>query len=354
MLKDLNDRALEIFKHLVDVYCESGTPVGSRLLSERLNNSLSAATVRLVMSQLEASGLLVSPHTSAGRIPTERGLRLFIDGLLQVGSLDQDEEKYFQRHCGQGETITKLLENATNTLSGLTQCAGLVMAPKEDGALKHIDFVRLSTTEALVVLVLASGHVENRLMSIPAGLPSSSLVQAANYLNASLTGKTMKEARCLIIEDLDTRQQELDILSQHVIEAGLGYWQDLSGKRTFLLRGQAQLLNNVQHLEDLERMRCLFEELETQENLLKLVDASIDGNGVQIYIGSENELFNASGFSMVVTPYKGHNEQLLGAIGVIGPRHINYARIVPMVDYTGKMISKFLGSKRSDKKHRRL
>ena len=342
MLKDLNNRALEIFRHLVDVYCENGLPVGSRLLSERLNKTLSAASIRHVMAQLESSGLLVSPHTSAGRIPTERGLRLFIDGLLQVGQLEKSEEEHFREHCRQGETIAKLLENATSALSGLTQCAGLVTAPKEDGALKHIDFVRLSPTEALVVLVLASGHVENRLMSLPPGLPSSSLVQAANYLNATLTGKTMNEARRLILEELTFRQQELDTLSQQVIEAGLGHWQDFAGQQTFLLRGQAHLFNNIQHLEDLERMRSLFEELETQENLLKLVDASIEGDGVQIYIGSENDLFSAAGFSMVVSPYKGKGEQILGAIGVIGPRHINYARIVPMVDYTAKMINKFL------------
>lgn len=342
MSKDLNDRALEIFRHLVDVYCESGIPVGSRLLSERLNRTLSAATIRHVMAQLEASGLLFSPHTSAGRIPTEKGLRLFIDGLLQVGQLHSEEEQYFQQQCRQGESVTKLLETATSTLSGLTECAGLVTAPKEDGALRHIDFVRLSSTEALVVLVLESGHVENRLMTLPPGLPSSSLVQAANYLNATLIGKTMQEARCAIFEDLTSRRQELDTLSQHVIEAGLGQWQDFLGQKTFLLKGQAQLFNNIQHREDLAHMRRLFEELEAQENLLKLVDASIEGDGVQIYIGSENDLFSASGFSMVVTPYRGHKEQVLGAIGVIGPRHINYARIVPMVDYTGKMISKFL------------
>lgn len=342
MLKDLNDRALEIFRHLVDVYCESGLPVGSRLLSERLNKSLSAASIRHVMAQLEASGLLVAPHTSAGRIPTERGLRLFIDGLLHVGQLEREEEKRFRSHCSQGETVNQLLENATQALSGLTECAGLVTAPKEDGALKHIDFVRLSSQEALVVLVLASGHVENRLMSLPPGLPSSSLVQAANYLNATLTGKTMGEARRLIMEELTSRKKELDALSQQVIEAGLGHWQEFSGQKTFLLRGQAHLFNNIQHLDDLERMRRLFEELETQENLLKLVDASIEGNGVQIYIGSENDLFSATGFSMIVSPYKGKDEQILGAIGVIGPRHLNYARIVPMVDYTAKMINKFL------------
>lgn len=347
MLKDLNNRALEIFRHLVDVYCESGAPVGSRLLSERLNKTLSAATIRHVMAQLESAGLLLSPHTSAGRIPTERGLRLFIDGLLQVGQLEESQEKQLQAQCPQGETLAKLLENATHTLSGLTQCAGLVMAPKEDGALKHIDFVRLSSQEALVVLVLASGHVENRLMALPPGLPSSSLIQAANYLNATLTGKTMEEARRLILEELDFRKQELDALSHQVIEAGLGHWQEFSGQKTFLLRGQAHLFKTVQHLDDLERMRSLFEELETQENLLKLVEASIEGDGVQIYIGSENDLFSATGYSMVVSPYKGKEGRLLGAIGVIGPRHINYARIVPMVDYTAKMINKFLENRSS-------
>lgn len=342
MIQDLNDRALEIFRHLVDVYCEKGLPVGSRLLSERLNNSLSSATIRHVMAQLESCGLLVSPHTSAGRIPSERGLRLFIDGLLQLGPLDREDEQRFKDQCQQGETVSKLLESATNALSGLTECAGLVTAPKEDGALKHVDFVRLSPTEALVVLVFESGHVENRVMSLPPGLPSSSLVQAANYLNATLIGKTMQEVRHLIRDEVSFRQQELDNLSQQVIQAGLGHWQDFSGQPTFLVKGQAHLFNKVQHVEELKRMRDLFEQLESHENLLKIVDASIAADGVQIYIGSENDLFSASGFSMIVSPYRGKNEQILGAIGVIGPRHINYARIVPMVDYTAKMVSKFL------------
>lgn len=342
MIKDLNERALEIFRHLVDAYCEKGLPVGSRLIAERLNKSLSSATIRHVMAQLESCGLLVSPHTSAGRIPSERGLRLFIDGLLQIGTLDKKDEQRFKEQCQQGETVSKLLESATHALSGLTQCAGLVTAPKEDGALKHIEFARLSTTEALVVLVFESGHVENRVMSLPPGLPSSSLIQAANYLNATLIGKTMAEVRHLISDEVALRQQELDDLSQHVIKSGLSHWNDSSGQPTFLVKGQAHLFNKVHHVEELKRMRGLFEQLESHENLLKLVDASIEADGVQIYIGSENDLFSASGFSMVVSPYRGRNEQILGAIGVIGPQHINYARIVPMVDYTAKMISKFL------------
>jgi heat-inducible transcriptional repressor len=341
MLRDLNARAIEVFRHLVEVYCESGEPVGSRLLSERLGERLSPATIRHVMAQLEEYGLLFSPHTSAGRLPTEVGLRFFVDGLLQVGELSVDERLHLEESCRQ-DSMTRLLERATETLSGLTRCVGLVLAPKEEAPLKHIEFVRLSLQEALVVLVFASGQVENRVVALPAGLPTSCLVEATNYLNAKLVGLTMAEAKRLLFEEYLHRQAELDMLSQSVIEAGLGEWRGPVGDETFIFKGQAHLLDNIQHIDELERMRLLFEELETKRSLMKLLDASIEAEGVQIFMGTDSDLFRMSGCSLVASPYTGQNGRVLGAIGVIGPRHLNYARIVPIVDYTAKMMSRLL------------
>lgn len=345
MLKDLNARTVEVFRHLVDVYCQSGEAVGSRLLSQRLGGNLSSATIRHVMSQLEDVGLLFSPHTSAGRMPTEMGLRLFVDGLLQVGELGEQERFHLEKGCRQ-DSVSRLLETATQTLSGLTRCVGLVIAPKEEAPLKHIEFIRVSAHEALVVLVFASGHVENRVLTLPPGLPSSSLVEATNYLNARLIGLTMAQAHRLIFEETVHAKEQLDILAQGVIEAGLGEWAGPHDQKTFIFKGQAHLLENVHHMEDLERMRLLFEELETRESLMKLLNASIEAEGVQIFMGADSQLFKESGCSLVVSPYGSKSGQLLGAIGVIGPRHLNYARIVPIVDYTAKMMSRLLETTR--------
>jgi len=343
----LNERSREIFRHIVDAYVETGEPVGSRTIARKLNDSLSPATIRNVMADLEYAGLLFAPHTSAGRLPTEAGLRMFVSGLLQVGGLDAEERKTIDAHCqAAGRSPEDVLAQATGTLAGLAQCAGLVMAPKVEAPLKHIEFVHLKPGSALVVMVNESGVVENRLIEVPADLPPSALVQAGNFLVAHLTGKTLAEAKTDILADLDSRRAELDELTAKVVKAGLATWGGASASNVrdaaLIIKGQSNLLNNVTALEDLESIRHLFTVLEAREEMLRVLDLVGRGDGVQIFIGAQNELFGMAGCSMVVAPFQNAREQIVGAIGVIGPTRLNYARIIPMVDYTAKLVGRML------------
>jgi len=343
MISELNERSREIFRLIVEAYCDTGEPVGSRTVSRRMTQSLSPATIRNVMSDLEETGLLFSPHTSAGRMPTEAGLRLFVDGILEVGNISIDERKRIEQQCaGTSKNVDQVLEEATTALSGLTGFASLVFAPKTDSPLKHIEFVSLSPGRGLVVMVTENGVVENRLISVPMTLPPSVLVQATNFLSARMVGRTLQETHDEIVNELESHKAQLDELTQKVVESGLATWSggsnqaDRSG--TLIVRGQAKLLEDVTALTDLERIRSLFEALETKNEMLKLLTLADDADGVQIFIGADNKLFNVAGCSMIVGPYRNDTNHIVGAIGVIGPSRMNYARIIPMVDYTAKMI----------------
>jgi heat-inducible transcriptional repressor len=342
---ELNERSREIFRQIVETYVETGEPVGSRTLSRRLSQSLSPATIRNVMADLEDSGLLFAPHTSAGRLPTEAGLRLFVHGLLEIGRLSDDERKNIDTQCAAvGRSLPQVLEEATQALAGLSRCAGIVIAPKTERPLKHIEFVPLAPGRALVVLVSEDGLVENRVIEVPLGLPPSSLVQAGNFLNARLAGRTLDEAKTAVAQEIAANRTQLDELTTRLVEAGLASWANGGGKDgALIVRGQSRLLNDVTAVADLERLRGLFEALETKESLMRLLDATRQGEGVQIYIGSENPLFGTANVSVVVAPYSNSREQVVGAIGVIGPARINYARIIPMVDYTAKVIGRLMG-----------
>ena len=344
VLAEMSDRSREIFRMIVEAYVETGDPVGSRTLSRKLGH-LSPATIRNVMSDLEEVGLLFAPHTSAGRLPTELGLRLFVDGLMEVGGLTADEREAIEGQCGAtGRSFPEMMEQASMLLSGLSRCAGLVMAPKTERPLKHIEFVNLAPGRALVVLVTEGGMVENRLIDVPMGLPMSTLIEATNYLTARLVGRTLGMAREGILGELNAQRAELDELTRKVVEAGLATWAD-HGKAdsALIVRGQAHLLDDVQEAADLERLRALFAALETKEQLLKLLDAADQAEGVQIFIGAQSELFGLAGCSAVISPYRDSQRQLVGAVGVIGPSRLNYARIIPMVDYTAKVIGRILG-----------
>lgn len=341
---ELNERSREIFRLIVDGYVATGEPIGSRTLSRRLGQNLSPATIRNVMADLEEAGLLFAPHTSAGRLPTEAGLRLFVHGLLEIGRLAEDERRSLESLCvARGKSLPQALEEATSALSGLSHCAGIVVAPKQDRPLKHIEFVNLGPGRALVVLVTEDGLVENRVIEIPLGLPPATLVAAGNYLNARLIGRTIEEAQAAIGEEIEGSRAQLDELTSKLVAEGLASWAGDRQGSALIVRGQANLLEDVTALADLERLRTLFEMLETRETMLKLLEASKQGEGVQIYIGAENRLFGVTGCSMVIAPYHNSREQIVGAIGVIGPTRINYARIIPMVDYTAKMIGRLLG-----------
>lgn len=343
-LKELDKRSREVFRHIVEAYVETGEPVGSKTLSKRLGMSLSPATIRNVMADLEAAGVLYAPHVSAGRLPTESGLRLFVHGILEFGALTPQEQQMIKRKCkGKDKSFSEVLNDTTEALGGLSQCAGIVLAPKSESILKHMEFVHLNPGRVLVVLITEDGLVENRILEVPSGLPPSSLVEAGNYLNNRLTGKTLREAKTQILGELDANKAQLDTLTSKVVEEGLAIWAGKGTSTSLIIRGQANLLQNVRHMEELNRIRALFEALDTQKELVQLLDAVIMADGVQIFIGSESDLFHLSGFSLIVSPYSIENGRIIGAIGVIGPARLNYSRIIPMVDYTAKLISKTRG-----------
>ncbi|MDB5316575.1 MAG: hrcA, partial [Rhodospirillales bacterium] len=339
----LDSRSASILRELVETYVETGEPVGSRTLSRRLPLNLSPATIRNAMADLEDAGLLYAPHTSAGRLPTERGLRLFVDGLLEFGDLSEAERDAISARCAaSGRSLHETLGEAGQMLSGLAGAAGMVVAPNSENAVRHIEFVALGAGRALVVLVQEGGQVENRVIEVPAGLPLSALTQASNYLNSRLTGRTLEEARGLVAQDIADNRTTLDDLTQQVIEAGLGTWSG-GGGGSLILRGQSRLLENLDQAAHVTEIRRLFERLESQETMLRLLELAQRGQGVQIFIGAESGLFDSTGLSMVVAPFRNGQEKIVGAIGVIGPTRINYGRVIPVVDYTARVIGRLLG-----------
>ena len=343
VITELNDRSREIFRQIVEAYVETGEPIGSRTLSRRLTLGLSPATIRNVMADLEDFGLLYAPHTSAGRLPTQAGMRLFVNGLLEVGRMAEEERSRIDSQCkATGRSMEQMLSEALGALSGLSRCAGVVVAPKIQRTLKHVEFVWLGRHRALVVLVTEDGMVENRIVDLPDGVEMSTLIEAGNYLNARLAGRSLDEVKEEIAGELDQQRSLLDTLTKRVIEAGLATWAGETHS-ALIVRGQSHLLEDVTAVEDLERIRTLFEALETSEQFLRLVDLTQTADGVQIFIGAESDLFGATGCSMVVAPYRDARERIVGAIGVIGPQRINYARIIPMVDYTAKVIGRLIG-----------
>ena len=348
-LADLNQRSREILRLIVDSYVETGEPVGSRTLSRRLEQPLSPATIRNVMSDLQDLGLLYSPHASAGRLPTGAGLKLFVSSLLQTGNLTEEERMDIAARCGAaGHHVPAIMEQASTLLSGLSAHASFVIAPKQERSIAHIEFVRLSDAQALVVIVDDRGQVENRIIQVAPGMPMSALVQASNYLQTRLQGRTLPEERDRILDELELHRTELDEVTQRVVKSGLAVRLDDPAPATFVVKGQSQLLNAVDGVADLERLQAIFQVLERKEALLQLIDATERGEGVQVFIGAEHELFALAGWSMVLAPLgsktgaKG-DEHVLGAVGVIGPMRLNYARIVPMVDYTAQVIRRILG-----------
>jgi len=344
VLYELSGRSQEVLRRLVEEFMHTGQPVGSRTISRRLDSPISPATIRNVMADLEESGLLFSPHTSAGRLPTQLGLRLFVDGLLEVGNLTEQERSSIEGRCNaSGRTVEEVLGEATEALSGLSRCAGLVLAPKADVPFRQVEFASLGHGEALAIMVLESGVVENRVILLPPSMPQSALTEAANYLNARLSGRTLEEARVAINEELADHRAQLDELSAKVVEAGLASWaSDKQETGTLIIRGRANLLDDVNAMAELDRIRSLFEALDSKEGFIQLLESTEDAEGVQIFIGSENNLFHNTECSLIVAPYRDKSSRFIGAIGVIGPTRINYARIVPLVDHTASVIGRIL------------
>ncbi|HEX5509482.1 MAG TPA: heat-inducible transcriptional repressor HrcA [Pseudolabrys sp.] len=345
-LAALNERSREIFRHIVESYLATGEPVGSRNLSRILPMTLSPASVRNVMSDLEQLGLIFAPHTSAGRLPTELGLRFFVDALMEVGDVNESDRRSIEAQVaasGGGKSIEAVLTEASQMLSGLTRSAGVVLTAKTNVRLKHIEFVRLEPERALAVLVAEDGQVENRVLNVPAGLPASALTEASNFLNARINGKTLADLRTEIEHSLAAGQAALDELTQKIVAAGLASWSGgENDERQLIVRGHANLLEDLKALEDLERVRSLFDALETKRGVIDLLGRAERGEGVRIFIGSENKLFSLSGSSTIIAPYRDSKGSIVGVIGVIGPTRLNYARIIPMVDYTAKVVSRLL------------
>ena len=346
-LAALNERSREIFRRIVESYLTTGEPVGSRNLARVLQTPLSPASVRNVMSDLEHLGLIWAPHTSAGRLPTELGLRFFVDALMEIGDVSEQDRRSIDAQVaasGNAKSLEAVLTEASQMLSGLTRSAGVVLTAKANVRLKHIEFVRLDPERALAVLVAEDGQVENRVLNIPAGLPTSSLIEAGNFLNARIQGKALSDLRAEIEKALEDGRAELDQLTQKIIAGGLASWSGgENDDRRLIVRGHANLLEDLKAVEDLERVRSLFDALETKRGVIDLLGRAERADGMRIFIGSENKLFSLSGSSTIVAPYRDGAGRIVGVLGVIGPTRLNYARVIPMVDYTAKMVSRVLG-----------
>ncbi len=348
-LTDLDSRARDVFRDIVESYLETGIPVGSKSLAMANGRNLSPATIRNTMAELARYGLLASPHVSAGRIPTQAGLRLFVDGLLEIGDLGKSEQKKLEaKLVAQEQSSDKFLEQASGMLAGLAGGAGLVLSPSthQSPPLRHVEFVALDDGQALVVLVYEDGRIENRLMPRPEGLLPASLERAGNFLSARLKGRRLEDARADILTEISQGQAQIDAAAAGLIKQGLASWsgEDSSteNKRALIVRGRAQLLDNLEAQTDLERIRLLFEDLERKEELIALLDRTEEADGVKIFIGTENPLFSLSGSSLVIAPYRDAAQNILGAVGVIGPTRLNYARVIPMVDYTAQLVGRWL------------
>jgi heat-inducible transcriptional repressor len=343
-LAELDSRARDIFRRVVESYLQTGEPVGSRTLS-RGGIQLSPASIRNTMQDLTELGLLGAPHISAGRLPTHAGLRLFVDGLMELGDVaDADRREIETRLAGRGRSVEDMLNEASILLSGLAGGAGIVVTPVREAGVKHVEFVSLGTGQALAVMVFEDGAVENRLMQLPPGVTPSALQEAGNFLNARLRGKTLAEAGQDIRLELDHARRELDVAAARLVEEGLAVWGGGEGRdRSLIVRGRANLLADSDTLEGLERVRMLFDDLEQKEQLIGLLDGVSEAQGVSIFIGAETRLFSLSGSAVIAAPYMSGQKKLLGAIGVIGPTRLNYARVIPLVDYTARVLSQMAG-----------
>ncbi|CRK75150.1 heat-inducible transcriptional repressor HrcA [Nereida ignava] len=344
---NMNDRSREVFRRVVQSYLESGDPVGSRTLTREMSEKVSAATIRNVMQDLEHLGLLDSPHISAGRVPTQIGLRMFVDGLLEVRDLDAVDRDHLQNTMSSNsDGVPALMDRVGGALSGLTQGASLVLTPKTEAPIKHIEFVSLGPDRALVVLVFADGQVENRVFTPPMGQTPSSMREAANFLNAVAEGRTVSELQRVVSGEISKRRQEIDTLAKDMVESGLALWENEgTASERLIVRGRSNLINEGGDPAELDRIKTLFDDLERKRDIAEFLELTDEGEGVRIFIGSENKLFSLSGSSLVVSPYMNADRKIIGAVGVIGPTRLNYGRIVPIVDYTAQLIGKLMADR---------
>ncbi|MGB3148293.1 MAG: heat-inducible transcriptional repressor HrcA [Paracoccaceae bacterium] len=347
LIDQMNDRSREVFRRVVEGYLDSGEPVGSRSLARNMSESLSAATIRNVMQDLEQLGLLGSPHVSAGRVPTQVGLRLFVDGLMEASIVSVEDRKAIDATLGgQSDGIGTMMDRVGAALSGITHGASLVLTPKHEAPIRHLEFVSLASDRVLAILVFADGQVENRVFVPPPGQTPSSLREAGNFLNSVAEGRTLSELRTQVTAEIAKRRQELNALARELVEGGLALWENQGDSyERLIVRGQSNLLDQAAQA-DLERVRSLFDDLERKRDIAEFLELAETGEGVRIFIGSENKLFSLSGSSLVVSPYMNSDRKIIGAVGVIGPTRLNYGRIVPIVDYTAQLVGRLLSGER--------
>lgn len=345
LLNEMNDRSREVFRRVVESYLETGEPVGSRTLTRALSEKISAATIRNVMQDLEFMGLLDSPHASAGRLPSQMGLRLFVDGMMEIDAVAPMDRAAIDQTLGNDDPETGvLLDRVSTALSSITRGASLVLMPKHEAPIRHIEFVSLGPDRALVVLVFADGHVENRIFTPPPGQTPSSMREAGNFLNAMAEGKTLAELRGHLSSQINKRRRELDVLAAELVESGIALWGAEAADPRLIVRGRANLLDS--EAADLNRIRVLFDDLERKRDIVDFLELTERGEGVRIFIGSENTLFSLSGSALVVSPYMNADRKIVGAVGVIGPTRLNYGRIVPIVDYTAQLVGRVLSGRK--------
>lgn len=345
LLHEMNDRSREVFRRVVESYLETGEPVGSRTLTRALSEKVSAATIRNVMQDLEFMGLLDSPHASAGRLPSQMGLRLFVDGMMEIDAVNSTDRAAIDQTLGNDDPETGvLLDRVSTALSSITRGASLVLMPKHEAPIRHIEFVSLGPDRALVVLVFADGHVENRIFTPPPGQTPSSMREAGNFLNAMAEGKTLAELRGHLSQQINVRRRELDVLAAELVESGIALWGAEATDPRLIVRGRANLLDR--EAADLDRIRVLFDDLERKRDIVEFLELTEKGDGVRIFIGSENKLFSLSGSALVVSPYMNADRKIVGAVGVIGPTRLNYGRIVPIVDYTAQLVGRVLSGRK--------
>jgi len=341
-ITDLSSRARDIFRVVVESYLGSGTPVGSRTISKLVGLNLSPASIRNVMQDLEEIGLLSSPHTSAGRMPTETGLRLFVDGMMQAAEPSHEERTTIESRLSTGGSVEDALAEASAVLSGLSACAGIVMVPRGEAVLRQFAFAPISHDQALAILVGEDGSVENRIVRLPPNTTHSMLAEAANYMNDRLVGLSLADAHIRLNEEIRDGKAALDQAAQDLVARGLAVWtQDGEARPVLIVRGQANLLDDAASA-DLDRVRQLLDELESKQEIARLLDGARTGSATKIFIGSENKLFSLSGSSVIAAPYRTGGGRVVGVVGVIGPTRLNYARIVPMVDFTAQTLTRLM------------
>ncbi len=341
-IAELTDRARDVFRIVVESYLGTGAPVGSRTISKLGAMNLSPASIRNVMQDLEEIGLLAAPHTSAGRMPTEQGLRLFVDGMMQVALPSADERAAIESQLINKGPIEDALDAASMALSGLSSCAGLVLVPKRESRFRQFSFVPLSGRQLLMILVTEDGAIENRVIELPFIMSAPALAEAANYMTQRFSGRTLGEAAQMLLTEIDAERANLDATAQDLIKRGLAQWTtDPVQRPVLIVRGAANLIDE-EAAGQLDRVRMLLDEIEGKEEIARLLDSARDGEATKVFIGSENKLFALSGSSVIAAPWRGSDGQVLGVVGVIGPTRLNYARVVPIVDYTAQTLTRMM------------